>query len=73
MVFQNTHRPDGLPNPTAGTIEKSIFLVVMVMVKGVPVLVELILGLHHGDSHTLGSQLSGWIPMGLKCIPVCDE
>jgi hypothetical protein len=32
---------------------------VIVVIKGVPVLVGLVLELHHGDFHTLGSQLDG--------------
>jgi hypothetical protein len=32
----------------------------------VPVLVGLVLGLHHEDAHILGSQLSGVTPKGLK-------
>jgi hypothetical protein len=55
-------REDSLP---------SLLPMVMLMAKGVPMLVELVLELHHGDSHTLGSQLSGRIPKGLKCDPVC--
>jgi hypothetical protein len=40
------YRKDSLPSP---------LLVAMVMVKGVPMLVGLVLGLHHGDSYILGS------------------
>jgi maltodextrin utilization protein YvdJ len=39
---------------------------VIVVTKGVPVLVGLILGLHHGDSHILGSQLNGQTTKWLK-------
>jgi hypothetical protein len=46
---------------------------VMMMVKGVLVLVGLVLGLHHMDSLTLGSQLSGQISKGLKYVLIHDE
>jgi hypothetical protein len=44
----------------------SLFLVVMVVTKGVPMLVGLVLGLHHGNFHILGSCLVGRTPKGLK-------
>jgi hypothetical protein len=58
------YREDSLPSPHS---------IIKGMVKGVPVLVGLVLGLHHGDFHTLGSQLSGQSPKGLKCVMVCNE
>jgi hypothetical protein len=47
--------------------------VVMVMAKGVPILVGLVLGLHHKDLHTLESRLSGQSPKRFKCILVCND
>jgi hypothetical protein len=40
---------------------------VIVMAKGISVLVELVFGLQHGDSHILGSRLNGQIPNWLNC------
>jgi hypothetical protein len=51
------YRKGDLPSP---------LLVVMVVIKGVLMLVWLVLGLYHGDSHSLRSQLGGWTPKGLK-------
>jgi hypothetical protein len=40
----------------------SLLLVVKLMTKGVPVLVELVLGLHHGDSYIKKNLLYDFIP-----------
>ena len=55
---------ESLLNPIAGIIREGNLLVVMVVVKRILLLVELVLRLHYGDFHTLGSQLSGWISKG---------
>jgi hypothetical protein len=44
----------------------SSFPMVIVVIKGVPGLVWLVLELYHGDSYTLGSRLSGQTPKGFE-------
>jgi hypothetical protein len=44
-----------------------------VMAKKVPILVGLVLELHHEDSYILGSRLSGHSSKELKCVPICNE
>jgi hypothetical protein len=74
MVFQNTNvfkkffrltTQGGLPKVSGYYREGGVpspLLVVMLVTKKIPVLVELVFGLHHGDSRIFGSRLGTGLP-----------
>jgi hypothetical protein len=77
VISQNTRVSRKFFRPLGGSVEShngyykegglpSPLPVVMVVAKGVLVIVELVLGLHHRDSYLLGSQLDGQISKGLN-------